>query len=139
MLAELKLDDHDDCTTWRNTVKPFLKHKLYPLFYQPLIPLIKRNEEDGIVRSSVDDLYQLALDKLNEKWNISSKSFHLSDCSEAEGSQDEDMGSSDEDAMEDGMSSDGSLDEEPSFIRCCKLHLQNWRNVALRELTDVQF
>lgn len=128
--AEHKLDhpDHDRCTTWRQTLKPFLKRKLYPLLHEPLIPLVKRNNENGIVRFSVDDIFQAAVNKLSE-------TVELGDANRATYI----------DYMDDEVDSEVAseyMDEEVDdevYAFCCRDHLQKWRDNAIKELAEVQF
>ncbi|KAE9390587.1 hypothetical protein BT96DRAFT_1002160 [Gymnopus androsaceus JB14] len=134
--AEQVLDHHDDCGLWRRSIKPFMKQKLHTLG-EPRVLLLRRHEEEDIVLIGVDDVFKAALETINNHWN-SGDSHHF-----AHEETDEDMNDDIED-MEDLMMEGNSEDSEgdygePSFIQCCKMHLELWKKVVTQEITKVKF
>ncbi|KAE9393027.1 hypothetical protein BT96DRAFT_944215 [Gymnopus androsaceus JB14] len=131
--AEEVLDRHDSCAVWRKAVKPHLKDKVRDHHRHPTILLVKKDPTQVDPMSlCVQDVFESALAKVDQYWNArSSTDMHFMGRDNEE-EEDEDMA----DEMEDD---DSSLGLEPDFVRCCKTHLKDWRNVAFTKLSEVEF
>lgn len=146
--AERCLDNHDHCSAWRNSIKPYMKEMLRPRLLAPVIPLVKENREEtsGFVKTTIKDVFNAALRKINEHWNVADPSRlrrwrrnHGSSGSGDEEDEDMDYGSTCEETEEEDHDISGSISEEPDFVRCCKAQVQEWRNNAVTELAYIHF
>lgn len=125
--AEELLDKHDSCAIWRKAVKPCLKDRVRDCHGQLTILLVKKDSAYlGPVRLCVQDVFESVLAKINQYWNVINSHGSMYD----DEVEDRDMA----DEMDDEDSSCGS---EP--VHCCKTHLQEWRNVAVTKLSEVEF
>ncbi|KAE9386477.1 hypothetical protein BT96DRAFT_1006059 [Gymnopus androsaceus JB14] len=123
--AENILDEHDDCSHWRKTVKPHLKEKVRDGEGQLTILSLKKHvSSSGWASLSIQDVFQSTLEKIIN----TASSTHFT------------YGSDDEGMHEDRMNDTSDfINRAKPDASCCKAHLQGWRNVVVKELIEVQF
>lgn len=108
-----------------------------------MIPLVHGPREFGTRRTTIKDICDAAISRIDEHWNVRDPSrrraeSHRSD-EDDEDMDNEDMDNDGDSGMEDDHDISGSISEEPAFVRCCKAQVQEWKNNVTKELLLVCF